>query len=117
MSKICKHCEQRPRTVAYVRPGGTRQYRSLCYRCFNLKQQNKLPKKIPRYEKVGYKKKLECDLCHFKGVYSSQTRVWHVDGNINNVQLFNLRTICLNCEEVVKRRHDTWKIGSLEPDR
>jgi hypothetical protein len=42
--------------------------------------------------------------------------VFHVDGNLTNNELVNLRTICLNCIEVVKRKEPIWKLGDLEID-
>jgi hypothetical protein len=42
--------------------------------------------------------------------------VFHIDGDLNNVMFSNLRTICLNCVEVVKRKEVTWKRGDLTVD-
>jgi hypothetical protein len=42
--------------------------------------------------------------------------VYHIDGNLNNNDLFNLRSICLCCVELVKRRHLTWRPGDLQVD-
>jgi calcineurin-like phosphoesterase family protein len=42
--------------------------------------------------------------------------VFHIDGDLTNVSHHNLRTICLNCVEVVKRRDVTWKRGDLLVD-
>jgi hypothetical protein len=55
-------------------------------------------------------------MCGFRKVYDSQLVVVHTDGNLNNVELSNLRTICLNCFEVVKRKETIWKRGDLEVD-
>ena len=66
--------------------------------------------------KSGYKKKPTCDLCGFKSLYDSQMTVFHIDGNLNNAELSNLRTVCLNCIEVVKRKDVTWKRGDLQVD-
>jgi hypothetical protein len=35
---------------------------------------------------------------------------------LNNSELINLRSICLNCIEVVKRRNTIWRIGEIEVD-
>ena len=64
-----------------------------------------------------YKKKTVCDLCGFHSAYPSQMVVFSVDGNLKNIELTNLRTICLCCVEVVKVRHVTWKRGDLVVDR
>lgn len=55
-------------------------------------------------------------MCGFKSKYSSQITVFHIDGNLNNCELVNLRSVCLNCVEDVKRRLFTWRPGDLEAD-
>lgn len=55
-------------------------------------------------------------MCGFKRQYESQLIVFHIDGNLNNTELINLRTVCLNCIEIVKRRESNWKRGDLEVD-
>jgi len=42
--------------------------------------------------------------------------VFHIDGNLKNIKLVNLRTICLNCVEIVKRKELSWKRGDLQID-
>jgi hypothetical protein len=42
--------------------------------------------------------------------------VFHIDGNLENSELTNLRSICLNCIEVVKRKEVNWKRGDLQVD-
>jgi hypothetical protein len=77
------------------------------------------PKRKPRifnWEKAGYKKKATCDLCGFKSLYQTQITVFYIDGDLNNVAFSNLRSICLNCIEVVKKREVTWKRGDLQVD-
>jgi hypothetical protein len=55
-------------------------------------------------------------LCGFKSLYPSQMTVFHIDGDLTNVVFSNLRTICLNCVEVVKRKEVTWRRGDLTVD-
>jgi hypothetical protein len=55
-------------------------------------------------------------LCGFKSLYPSQMTVFYIDGDLKNVVFSNLRTICLNCIEVVKRKEVTWKRGDLTVD-
>ena len=64
----------------------------------------------------GYKKKNTCDICGFKSVFPSQMTVYHIDGSLENINLVNLRTVCLNCVEIVKRKQVTWKRGDLTVD-
>jgi len=49
-------------------------------------------------------------------VFPTQLTVFHIDGDLDNCKLTNLRTICLNCIEVVKKKDVTWKRGDLEVD-
>lgn len=42
--------------------------------------------------------------------------VFYIDGDLKNTSFSNLRSICLNCVEVVKRKEITWKRGDLQVD-
>lgn len=110
---ICNVCNKNRSAINYIRNGKT-YYRKLCDSCGKKK-----PRKKPRvllWEKAGYRKKPHCDLCGFKSLYPSQMTVFHIDGDLTNVAFSNLRTICLNCVEVVKRKEVTWKRGDLTVD-
>jgi hypothetical protein len=39
-----------------------------------------------------------------------------LNGNLNDSAMLNLRSVCLNCVEVVKRKYFTWRPGDLEAD-
>lgn len=110
---ICTTCNKNHCAPNYYRKG-IRYYRSRCEDCIR-KNKNIKPTE-PRWKILGYKKKPTCDLCGFRRIYESQLLVFHIDGNLNNNQLINLRTICLNCVESVKRKDPTWKLGDLEVD-
>ena len=110
---LCKVCGKNPRAPAYYRYG-RRYYRARCSSC--IRKNRNLRAQVPRWQSDGYKKKPTCDLCGFKSRYSSQLIVYHIDGNLNNSSLINLRTVCLNCIEVVKRNNTTWRIGDLTVD-
>jgi len=111
---LCKVCNKNYRAPAYYR-NDKRYYRSRCSAC--IRRGKNLKPSEPRWSQTGYKKKPACDICGFKSKYPTQTTVHHIDGNLNNSALINLRTVCLNCVEVVKRTHSTWKVGDLEVDR
>lgn len=113
MRPICKHCNKNCCAVNYIR-NGTTHYRSKCDEC-GRKATKKKPR-VPGWQKAGYKKKAACDLCGFKGLFTSQMTVFYIDGNLENNEYINLRTICLNCVEVVKRKNVTWRRGDLEVD-
>lgn len=113
MRPMCKACNKNPAAANYWRDG-VRHYRSRCESCIKKHRHEKIPE--PRWKSSGYSKKTQCDLCGFRAKYASQITVWHVDGNLNNCELINLRSICLNCIEVAKRRNTTWRIGEIEVD-
>ena len=110
---ICKTCGKNRCAVNYIREGVT-HYRSGCDECGRKKK--KLKARTPRWQAAGYKKKPTCDLCGFRSILSKQITVFHIDGNLDNCNLINLRSICLNCVEVVKKKEVTWKRGDLQVD-
>jgi hypothetical protein len=72
---------------------------------------------VPRWQAAGYKKKFVCDRCGFKSKYSAQLLVYHIDGNLHNTELYNLKTVCLNCVVDLQKQDLPWRPGDLEPDR
>jgi protein-arginine kinase activator protein McsA len=110
---ICKSCNKNPSAINYIK-NGIKHFRSLCNECGKKKVKKK--PNTPLWEKAGYKKKTTCDICGFKSIYATQMTVFYIDGNLKNTQLSNLRTVCLNCVEVIKRKEVTWKRGDLEVD-
>ena len=111
MRPICQQCNKNYRAINYVKNEIT-HYRSLCDECGRKK--SKLKPRKPNWIKSGYNKKTTCDLCGFKSVYTSQITVFHIDGNLENTTQKNLRSICLNCVEVVKKKEVNWKRGDLQ---
>ncbi len=110
---ICKECNKNPRAINYVREG-VKHYRSICDECG--KKKSKVKNRRTTWEKAGYKKKPTCDICGFRSLYPSQITVFHIDGDLRNTAFSNLRSICLNCVEVVKRKEVTWRRGDLQVD-
>ena len=47
---------------------------------------------VPRWQLEGYKKKKTCDRCSFVAKSGAQILVYHVDGNLKNSNLANLRS-------------------------
>ena len=113
MRPICQTCNKNVCAINYVRVGIT-HYRSKCDECGRRKK--KLEPRRATWTKSRYKKKPTCDLCGFHAAYPSQLTVFHVDGKLENIELTNLRTICLCCVEVVRRKEITWKRGDLTVD-
>jgi len=110
----CPECKQRFRAIAYHKYNRV-YYRSTCETCQRKKKG--LKSRTPAWQTAGYKKKATCDKCSFKAKRNGQLRVYHVDGNLNNSSIFNLKTICLNCAEEIRLSDFPWKPGDLEPDR
>ena len=110
---ICQSCHQRPCAVNYIKED-VAHYRSRCENC--TRKGRGLKPREPRWKSAGYKKKPACDKCGFKARYSAQLLVYHVDGNLHNSEVKNLKTLCLNCTEEIKRSDLPWKKGDLEPD-
>lgn len=110
---ICPVCNKNACAPNYYRDD-IRHYRSRCNDC--IRRGKNLMPATPRWKLQGYKKKTTCDICGFKSKYTSQITVWHVNGNLNDSTLFNLRCVCLNCVEEVKRKSFTWRLGDLEVD-
>lgn len=113
MRPICETCNKHPRSINYIKDGAY-HYRSQCDPCRREKAKSH-PRK-PNWTNSGYKKKSTCDLCGFKCVYQTQIVVYHIDGNLENISFSNLRSICLNCIEVVKKTKVTWRRGDLRVD-
>ena len=113
MRPLCKVCQTNPRAVAYHKYERV-YYRSQCNAC--LRKGRKLKAQTPRWKTAGYKKKPTCDRCGFKARHHSQLAVFHVDGNLNNCELINLKTVCLNCMQEITRLDLPWRRGDLEPD-
>jgi hypothetical protein len=114
MRPVCQTCGTRPAAIAYRRHGRL-WFRSRCGHCIYLGRRVKAFE--PRWKTAGYQKKKQCDRCGFRGRYSVQLLVYHVDGNLNNNDMRNLRTVCLNCTVEIKKQEQTWSPGDLEVDR
>ena len=113
MRHICTACNQRLVAVNYRRDDVT-HYRARCDHCIRRNKKIKPPEAL--WKKAGYKKKPTCERCGFRSKYSAQLLVYHVDGDMNNVGVRNLKTICQNCVIEVARSTLPWRAGDLEPD-
>ena len=82
--------------------------------CIRKELRLKVP--IPRWQTAGYKKKPMCDRCGFRAKYAAQLLVYHADGDMNNVAVRNLKTVCQNCVVEVAKSTMPWRPGDLEPD-
>ena len=111
---ICPACNQRPRAINCYRNDQV-YYRSRCEYCIKKGRRVKTPE--PKWKTVGYKKKPTCDRCGFKAKWAAQLLVYHVDGNMNNTGIRNLKTVCQNCVIDITKSDLPWRAGDLEADR
>ena len=112
MRSLCRTCKQRPCAVNYHKANKV-FYRSQCELCIRYKGK---PMGKPKWQQSGYVKKNECDKCTYKSKLDQQFNVFHVDGNRNNTSVYNLKTICANCQRLKSTQELGWSIGDLEVD-
>ena len=114
MRPLCKVCGKNAAAINQHH-GDKIYYRSRCNACI---RRGRRPKRHrPRWESAGYRKKATCDKCGFRARHPSQLVVYHVNGDLNDSELRNLKTICLNCAAMVTRQDLPWRAGDLEPDQ
>lgn len=104
---LCPACNDRAVAINYVAEGVT-HFRSRCDTC--IRKGKKIPAKKPAWYRAGYRKKPACDHCGFVAkLPDQQLHVYHVDGNLKNVDRVNLRTVCLNCQKVLYLERLPWR--------
>jgi len=115
LRKLCPTCGERPVAVNYVSESGT-HYRSQCDAC--LRKKKKIKPKPPSWQLAGYRKKPACEVCGFRAkLPDKQLLVYHLDGNLKNTDVLNLKTVCLNCsKEIEQKKNITWKPGDITAD-
>ena len=109
--KLCPCCKVKPVAISY-RKYGRAYYRNRCDQCYR-KKKKPAP---PAWLKSGYKKKERCEKCGFKFKLHEQSKVYHIDGDVENCDWVNLKTICANCEIEILHGNLPWKPSSLVPD-
>jgi hypothetical protein len=113
MRPLCQACGRNPAAInCYHRD--KIYYRPRCNAC--IRRDRGLPRATPRWQSSGYKKKSVCDRCGFRSRHAAQLVVYHVNGDLNDCELRNLKTVCLNCIEEIKRLDLPWRRGDIEPD-
>lgn len=111
---MCKACRHNLAAIN-CRHNGKIYYRSRCNAC--IRKNRRLPRQQPLWKQRGYEKKPLCDRCGFRARYSAQLVVYHVNGDMRDCDLTNLRTVCLNCVMEVNQSDLPWRRGDLEEDR
>ena len=107
MRPLCS-CGRYPVSINYYKDGKA-HYRSLCGPCMRGVKQ-------PRWLTAGYKPKNICDKCGYRSAHPEVFNVFHVDGDLNNCRLNNLKTVCANCARVLHKEGVRWRQGDLVPD-
>lgn len=110
MRPLCK-CGLRPCAVNYKKSNRT-YYRSLCEICLA----HGVYHGVPRWFRAGYRVKTQCEKCGFKSPHTEIYRVFHIDGDLNNCRYSNLKTVCLNCAQILGKEGITWRQGDLVAD-
>ena len=111
--KLCPVCNKNPVAINYIRNGKT-HYRNVCGSC--ARKGKKVKVKPPAWYQSGYRKKPTCDRCGFKSEAEAQLLVYHVDGNLNNNDRLNLKTVCLNCRPMITKSRLPWKPAGIVAD-
>jgi hypothetical protein len=110
---LCKACLSKPAAINY-RKGEEVHFRSRCDSC--IRKKRGLKPYRPKWMEQNYKKKPHCEKCGFKAKLKEQLFVYYIDGNFNNNNALNLKTICANCQYEVAREGLGWRQGDLVPD-
>lgn len=113
--KNCPVCNKNLVAINYISKTGVTHYRSLCSAC--IREKKKIKPAVPLWYKSGYRKKPNCEKCGFRAKFiNEQLRIFHLDGNLQNINRSNLKTICLNCQEEIFKTRLPWKPASIVPD-
>ena len=108
---LCPCCKVKLVAINYHKYGKI-YYRNKCDQCYKKKR-----KPAPAtWVRSGYKKKDKCDRCSFKFKLFEQSTVFHVDGNTENVDWTNLKTVCANCSIELVHSKSQWTKSKLAPD-
>ena len=110
MRPLCD-CKLRPAAINYKKAGKT-YYRKKCEACLR----NGPKHGVPKWKQRGYVKKDYCEKCNYKSLHPEQFNVFHIDGNLDNCSMSNLKTVCANCQRLIQKRGVRWKQGDLLPD-
>jgi len=110
---LCAACGKKPAAINYTKDKLT-YFRRRCDSC--IRKKRSIPVPIPQWVKSGYKKKPHCEKCGFKFKYKEQSHVYHIDGNLNNTSISNLKTVCANCQIEISKDGLGWRQGDLVPD-
>ncbi len=111
---LCKSCRKQPAAVNYHKDGKI-FYRKNCEGCNRRLANIKATK--PSWLMAGYKKKTVCEKCGFKSKHQDQMFVYFMDGDLTNINIRNLKSVCSNCQIDLALDPRGWIQGDLVIDR
>jgi len=102
---ICGQCGERPceRGFNALKSGIRKLYhRKLCTWCREAASGR-------RRGVYRAHKKVKCEECGFEPIHKCQLDVDHIDGNHNNNNIGNLKTLCANCHRLKTQINKDWE--------
>ena len=110
---LCQECNSKPAAYNYRR-GDKVYYRKKCDSCIRKSQSSTIT--TPAWQRAGYQKNSNCEMCGFTAQHPYQLDVHYVDGNMTNNNPTNLKTVCANCQRLGSVRKLGWRVGDLVAD-
>ena len=98
MRPLCQ-CKQRPAAINYKK-GSKTYYRKKCERCLR----NGVNYGIPKWQQRGYEKKNTCEKCNYSSKHQEQFNVFHIDGDLNIVNLVILKLYVLTVSVLCRNK-------------
>ena len=97
---ICIQCNLNPCKNNGISKKGFIKYKKYCSSCERKVYNLRISKKNTRRLGYALHKKDKCENCNFIPIHPCQLDVDHIDGNKENNNLSNLRTLCANCHRL-----------------
>lgn len=108
---LCIECRIKPAGINYWK-NGKAYFRKKCDSCIRQPSHER----SKPWERAGYKLKDQCEKCGYKSNHAEQFNVFHIDGDLTNCKIKNLKTVCANCQRILHKENIRWKQGDLIPD-
>jgi len=103
---ICVICDKNKQTKRGIDPKtGNPIYRNVCSSCF--RRSKGIP--IGRKKLTHQFRKTICEACGFIPIHICQLDVDHIDGNHDNNNSDNFRTLCANCHRLKTFLNKDWE--------